>query len=334
MWGLELATFNREALAHDTAAAPLIRSYLFMRLALGVVGVALPVVLVAIDQFFLADQPIRGSMSAYYHSSSRDVFVGGLVSTGLFLLTYMSAKPRTYDFVLSSVGGLLVIVVAFFPTGRSAADFPAAAHFAASASSCTDVPGPPACSGVEARFGEDTVQFVHRGSASAFVLVLAMLCWVWAVREAAFGPKRGHARRGTVVPPRSLREATLHPLRTIRYLWNGTVAQPDGPPIAYGPPRRRALMYLAMAVVILLSALWSLIGVDIPIPVFGRIGPTYAAEFGAFEAFGIAWIAAAWDLMPGAIASAGHGVSRMLDKVTGTPGTITGVDGAGSPSSP
>lgn len=315
MWGLELATFDREALARDKAAVPLIRSYLFMRLALGVVGVVLPILLVVIDEFLLSDHPIRGSMSAYYHSSARDVFVGGLVSTGLFLITYMSAKPRTYDFVLSAVCGALVTVVALFPTGRSAGDFPAGAHFVASSTSCATFPGPPVCSGVESKLGESAVQTLHRGSAGAFVILLAVLCWVWAVREAAFGPARGDTSHGLVQPPRSLREATMHPIRTIHYLWNGMVRQPDGRTIAYGPPRRRALMYLAMAAVILLSALWSVVGVDIPIPGF-RIGPTYAAEFGAFEAFGAAWIAAAWDLMPGAITAAGDGVARAVDKVS------------------
>lgn len=330
MWGLELATFDREALARDEAAVPLIRSYLFMRLAIGLVGVVLPILLVVIDEFLLSDHPIRGSMSAYYHSSARDVFVGGLVSTGLFLLTYMSAKPRTYDFVLSAVCGVLVIVVALFPTGRAAGDFPTGDHFVASSTSCAALPGPPSCSGIESKLGESVVQTVHRGSAGAFVVLLAVLCWVWAVREAAFGPQRGDTSHGAVQPPRSLREATLHPFRTLRYLWNGTVAQPDGHAIAYGPPRRRALMYLAMAGVILLSALWSIVGVDIPIPGF-RIGPTYAAEFGAFEAFGAAWIAAAWDLMPGAIAAAGTGVSRAVDRVSRSGGSGTPTPGPATP---
>lgn len=324
MWGLELATFDREALARDQAAVPLIRSYLFMRLAIGLVGVVLPILLVVIDGVLLSDHGIRGSMSAYYHSSARDVFVGGLVSTGLFLLTYMSAKPRTYDFVLSAVCGVLVIVVALFPTGRSAADFRAADHFVASSTSCATFPGPPACSGVEARLGESAVQAVHRGAAGVFVVLLAVLCWIWAVREAAFGPARGDTSQGVVPPPRSLHEATRHPLRTIRYLWNGNVRQPDGRTVSYGRPRRRALMYLAMAVLILLSALWSLVGVDIPVPGFGRIGPTYAAEFGAFEAFGAAWIAAAWDLMPAAISAAGNGVARAVDKVSGARGAVAG----------
>lgn len=330
MWGLELATFDREALARDKSAVPLIRSYLFMRLTIGILGVVLPILLVVIDQFLLSDHGIRGSMSAYYHSSSRDVFVGGLVSTGLFLLTYMSAKPRTYDFVLSAVCGVLVIVVALFPTGRDAGDFPASDHFVASSTSCRTFPGPPACSGVEAKLGESAAQTVHRGSAGAFVLLLAVLCWVWAVREAAFGPKRIKTSRGADQPPRSLHEATLHPFRTIRYLWSGTVGQPNGRTIAYGPPRRRALMYLAMAAVILLSALWSVVGVDIPIPGFGRIGPTYAAEFGAFEAFGAAWIAAAWDLMPGPISAAGNGISRAVDKISRVRGggALTPSDGS------
>lgn len=327
MWGLELATFNREALAKDKAAAPLVRSYLGMRLAIGLIGLILPIVLVLIDQLFLANHQLRGSMSAYYHSSARDVFVGGLVSTGIFLVTYMSAKRRTYDYVISSVAGVLVMIVAFFPTGRAASDFPANAHFATSASSCTDFPGPPICAGTQSWLGEHVTELIHRGSASAFVVLLALLCWVWAVREAALGPRR-HDRNASarpdggsipVEPPSSLHEATRHLLRTLRYLWDGGVRQPNGSVTHYGPPRRRALAYIAAAVAILLSAAWSLIGTDLPLPWFGRIGRTYVSEFGAFESFGIAWIVAAWDLMPSKIAGAGHQLTRLVDKVSRTP---------------
>lgn len=162
MFGLELTTFDRDAAEQNEAAKPFIESYLWMRMAIGLIGVLLPVLLVLVDWWFVrARAPIRGSMSAYYHSSARDLFVGGLVSTGLFLLTYMSAKKRTYDYVLSTVGGLLVIVVAFLPTARSGSEL-GLEHFKPSGSSCSVHPGPPACNGFENEWGESTVRTIHR----------------------------------------------------------------------------------------------------------------------------------------------------------------------------
>ena len=36
---------------------------------------------------------VRGSLSAYYHSSMQDIFVGSLCVTGLLLITYMAGMP-------------------------------------------------------------------------------------------------------------------------------------------------------------------------------------------------------------------------------------------------
>ena len=87
MFGLELKTFDRDAAAKNKDALPFIGSYLWMRMAIGLLGVLLPVLLVLIDWWFLETRrPIRSSMSAYYHTSSGDLFVGGLFATGLLLL--------------------------------------------------------------------------------------------------------------------------------------------------------------------------------------------------------------------------------------------------------
>jgi hypothetical protein len=65
---------------------------------------------------------IRSSISAYYHTVMRDVFVGVLFSIGFFLLTY---NPRFYDKTygkgdqyLGIVAGLAAIAAAWFPTSR------------------------------------------------------------------------------------------------------------------------------------------------------------------------------------------------------------------------
>lgn len=75
------------------------RSYLGIRLLIGALGLALPVALALCDWLFLqGDARLRGSMSAYYHSSARDLFVGGLVAIGVILCSYMSWKWDTWDF--------------------------------------------------------------------------------------------------------------------------------------------------------------------------------------------------------------------------------------------
>ncbi|GAB2574559.1 hypothetical protein [Kribbella endophytica] len=143
MFGLELETFDREATRPDD---PFVRSYLEMRRRIGLLGFWLPWVLIAIDWLLIDDlRVIRGSMSAYYHSSARDVFVGGLFVTGAFLISYLSAKRRTYDYWLSTLAGWALIVVAVVPTGR-ALKMPG---FEVGSGSCVRFPGPPGCSGVQ-----------------------------------------------------------------------------------------------------------------------------------------------------------------------------------------
>ena len=65
---------------------------------------------------------IQSSISAYYHTVMRDVFVGVLFIIGFFLLTY---NPRFYDKsygkgdqYLGLLAGLAAIAAALFPTSR------------------------------------------------------------------------------------------------------------------------------------------------------------------------------------------------------------------------
>ncbi len=320
MFGLQLTTFDREAAGTNPDADAFIRSYLGMRMAIGLLGVALPVLLVVVDKAFVhTPGPIRGSMSAYYHSSAGDVFVGGLVSTGLFLVTYMSAKRRTYDYVLSTVGGLLVIVVALLPTARSGTDL-GVAHFQPSGDSCDRYAGPPLCNGFENAWGEDTVRTIHQLCASTFVVVLAALCVVFALREFGYGPQAKAlvgAQRSVGAVRAELRRRGIN---ILVYLWKGIPSGAQGPtgeqPRA---PRRRTLGYLAAALVIVASALWALLAGPIPVPfVNGKVGPTYVGEFGAFESFGVAWLIAAWDLMPAPVRAVSNSVAGALDSISGT----------------
>jgi hypothetical protein len=72
-----------------------VRSYLAMRLGIGVLGVVLPLWLVFADWVaFHGDPHPRGSLSVYYYSGMRDVFVVIMSATGVFLITHMVAEKN------------------------------------------------------------------------------------------------------------------------------------------------------------------------------------------------------------------------------------------------
>ncbi len=66
-----------------------VRSYVTVRFAIGVLGLALPFVLVLVEPILFDGQPFpRGSLSAYYYSGMRELFVGVLWAIGVFLVLY------------------------------------------------------------------------------------------------------------------------------------------------------------------------------------------------------------------------------------------------------
>jgi hypothetical protein len=91
----------------------LVHSYLFLRRAIGLIGLALPVVLIVGKQVFEGGDLV-GSLSGYYYTDVRNVFVGAMCATGVFLLAYYGHD--FVDNVASTVAGLGAIGLALFPT--------------------------------------------------------------------------------------------------------------------------------------------------------------------------------------------------------------------------
>jgi hypothetical protein len=61
----------------DPDSARYVRSYLVMRIFIGALGVALPFMLVLSDGLAFDGDPFpHGSLSAYYYSGARELFVG------------------------------------------------------------------------------------------------------------------------------------------------------------------------------------------------------------------------------------------------------------------
>ncbi|MHA2251925.1 MAG: DUF998 domain-containing protein [Candidatus Kariarchaeaceae archaeon] len=89
-------------------------SYPVLNLVLGVLGLSLPTILYFGNWIIFEDDTLKGSISAYYHSEMRDVFVGYLFAMGLFLLTYQGYER--IDFIAGFIAGVGALGVALFPT--------------------------------------------------------------------------------------------------------------------------------------------------------------------------------------------------------------------------
>ena len=91
----------------------LIFSYLELRKTIGFLGIALPIVL-SLGAFLLFQTGIQRSISSYYHTDMRNVFVGTLCVIGFFLLSYKGYERS--DDIAGDLGCLFAVGVALFPT--------------------------------------------------------------------------------------------------------------------------------------------------------------------------------------------------------------------------
>lgn len=145
-----------------------VRSYVFTRFSIGLVGVLLPPLLVFLEPALFDGQPFpRGSLSAYYYSGVRELFVGGLWAIGVFLFVY-KFLDFSWESFLSSLAGIAAVVVAVFPTERPG-------------DGITLTP-------FQVKLGEPTVTAIHYGAAIAFIALLIPIVLFFARDEG----KRGH----------------------------------------------------------------------------------------------------------------------------------------------
>jgi hypothetical protein len=84
-----------------------------LRRGVGVIGILLPFALIIGHLYFAGKSELLGSLSQYYYSEMRDVFVGGMCAMGVFLICYRYGKP---DDTMSATAGVLAIAVAVFHT--------------------------------------------------------------------------------------------------------------------------------------------------------------------------------------------------------------------------
>jgi hypothetical protein len=128
----------------------LIVSYLTLRKLIGIFGMLLPFACL-FGGSWLQALPVRDSISAYYHSNMRDVFVGLLVGVSMFLVTYKGHETR--DTIAAIASGIAGLGIAIFP--------------------CSYPNAPSSGVGVFQLPPEITGYF-HYGSASIFFILLAI----------------------------------------------------------------------------------------------------------------------------------------------------------------
>ena len=145
-----------QARAADTAN--FVASFLFMRRGIGVIGVLLPFALPLIYGIVSGQWHLLNSMSRYYYSDARNVFVGCLCAIGVFLFCY---RYKPSDFWVSNVAGLAAIMVALSPTTPL----------------CPNNPTVPACAHPTAPTSEAvTAGYVHLSAAAVLFTLLAYFC--------------------------------------------------------------------------------------------------------------------------------------------------------------
>jgi hypothetical protein len=103
-------------------ANTLVAGYMALRRAVGVLGLTLPIVL-GLGAWVIFQTGIQQSISDYYYTGMRNIFVGVLCAIGVFLMNYTGYKQvgdRPGDPTgIFHLSGAFAIGVALFPTSPS-----------------------------------------------------------------------------------------------------------------------------------------------------------------------------------------------------------------------
>ena len=140
----------------------LVLSFLAVRRAIGALGYFLPVALMV---FAIASgQGLRTSISAYYYSPMREVFVGTLIAQAVFLWSYEGFRPHAgeiiTDWLTARVAAVAAALIALAPTSG---------------------PQQP-CTLLQCILGPPVAGWLHLLAAGVFFMALAVFCLVLFVR--------------------------------------------------------------------------------------------------------------------------------------------------------
>jgi len=102
-------------------------NYMFLRKTVGWLGTSLPIILLLANPIALSIENsgcgvVLGSLSGYYYSPVRNIFVGAQCAIGLFLIAYVGYDLG--DRVITDLAGVFALGVALFPTKPTVASPP------------------------------------------------------------------------------------------------------------------------------------------------------------------------------------------------------------------
>lgn len=137
----------------------------YERVLVGGIALLAPTLLIVTDLLTVPGSPTeRGSLSAYFYSALRDLFVGITCALGALLIAHRIGE-RNLDDRLGTLAGIAGIVLALFPTSRP----PHEHHHSLVA--------------VQRAFGEGPVSDVHTAAAAVMLAALFALTMSYAVRQ-------------------------------------------------------------------------------------------------------------------------------------------------------
>jgi hypothetical protein len=152
----------------DSGAGRYIRSFMFERVVIGLLGLTLPFILVFVDRYLFHGHPFpRDSESAYYYSGMREWFVLSVGSAGFFFIAYKITESNL-DNTLSIFGGVCALVIAIFPTGPPPSGY--------------------ALTPLQQLLGWKAVRDVHYAAAFGFVVAIGGICILFGLREKTRSP--------------------------------------------------------------------------------------------------------------------------------------------------
>lgn len=165
---------------HDSKhRSDMVLSYNRVRNALGILGVAMPIMLIMAGLF--SQDGVQTSLSDYFHTTSRDIFVGCLFAMGVFLISYRGYQRADGEWIsddlIATIAGLSAFGIALFPNKGPVLAFETVAQEAV---------------------GFTISPIFHFGSALLFYLCMSLFCYIKFTKNASPARRRiyiacGHA---------------------------------------------------------------------------------------------------------------------------------------------
>lgn len=150
-----------------------------LRKLIGILGMALPFILIIYTfLFFDLARPIE-SISHYYYTRAGSVFTVILSVIAIFLIVYSGKEPK--DFYISTIAGIAALFVVFFPTGNLSAE-------------CCDTLKAYSVTYINGTASAGFRETFHLVSAAVFLLLLAYMSYFLFTKSSKVPEHRGRKK--------------------------------------------------------------------------------------------------------------------------------------------